>query len=222
MEAFNNICHYFLNDRASTHLSEMLVKTILETTVATFTALLIAYGAYTINRWQQHRETLNAVIAELQDIHRHLEANLRNIAALDFEKGVPRKLHLEKMKLPNFYVLTKQNLGEGMNHVRYRILLQSIVILRNLNLEIDEVSDAIYLRDPLARKFSSDLEKADMLELKCFLKDRTNLAIAKVTENLDELNKSNPILKNQTQPVQIMYHRSRVILSRARRKKPSR
>lgn len=115
----------------------------MEPGIATLVPVLLAALGFWlrpfIQRWVQKRYEYKYLVCELEDIVRHLGANITVLEAIAKDGKIPAPMHINKLKIPEtsaIFSIETLKLAD----FRYSSRLYDLRLkLRNLNIEIDDL-----------------------------------------------------------------------------------
>lgn len=166
--------------------------------------ILAAFGFWLrpfVQRWFQKRYEYSYLLKELDDIHRHLGANLKVMGYIEEDGQVPAPMHINKLKIPEssaiFSIETLKLADFKYSSRLYDLRLK----LRNLNLEIDDI---LVFSDP---KYVAK----DFFELIRYHKQKTELVAIILKEELSVLTNKAHLRPQQSAVLRRIVPRPRLI-----------
>lgn len=121
---------------------DAIVFFILFSVIIAFVPLMSSFFI----RFFDAKRAKRIAIQEVEDIIRHCEANIVVIDDIDCMKGLPAKMHYEKMRMYFTGMLFDNNISRELPHqVRERIVNVRLIV-RNLDETVKDIIDRFYVQ----------------------------------------------------------------------------
>jgi hypothetical protein len=114
---------------------KLVISAVLGATLAVISTSISTW----LSKKDLSKVELQLLLAEIGDIKRHCEANLRILKEMDLDNGIPALFHFKKLLIFESAILFSTESIRQVNYKYARSISEIKVIARNINIEIEDL-----------------------------------------------------------------------------------